>query len=194
MKGCRPLSNEEVEIVAQSFGSRFAQRDKALFILGVKSGFRISELLSLRLGDVMKKGKMVERVTVQRRHMKKKVEGRTVVLHEQAKKAVQEWVQELQNAGCADENSPLFPSRQGGRKAMSRVRAHQILTEAFETNELSGKVSTHSMRKTFANKVYNALGGDLVKTQRALGHKNVNSTVSYLSFKEEEIDEAILSI
>jgi len=33
-----------------------------------------------------------------------------------------------------------------------------------------------------------------VKTQRALGHRNINSTVQYLSFREEEIDEAILSI
>jgi hypothetical protein len=33
-----------------------------------------------------------------------------------------------------------------------------------------------------------------VKTQRALGHKNVNSTVSYLSFCEADIDAAILAI
>ncbi|MDQ3308839.1 MAG: hypothetical protein M3497_01790 [Gemmatimonadota bacterium] len=50
------------------------------------------------------------------------------------------------------------------------------------------------MRKTFANKVHVLLGRDLVKTQRALGHKNVSSTVSYLSFLEEEIDEAILAL
>ncbi len=52
----------------------------------------------------------------------------------------------------------------------------------------------HAMRKTFANKVHVLLGRDLVKTQRALGHKNVSSTVSYLSFLEEEIDEAILAL
>jgi site-specific recombinase XerD len=50
------------------------------------------------------------------------------------------------------------------------------------------------MRKTFANKVYDALGHDLIKTQRALGHKNINSTACYLSFREEDIDAAILAI
>ena len=40
------------------------------------------------------------------------------------------------------------------------------------------------MRKTFANRIYDKLEGDLPKTQRALGHKNINSTVSYLSFEE----------
>jgi len=29
--------------------------------------------------------------------------------------------------------------------------------------------------------------------QRAMGHKNINSTVAYLSFVEDEIDEAILA-
>jgi site-specific recombinase XerD len=49
------------------------------------------------------------------------------------------------------------------------------------------------MRKTFARKVHERLGHDLVKTQRALGHKNINSTVAYLSFVEDEIDQAILA-
>jgi len=49
------------------------------------------------------------------------------------------------------------------------------------------------MRKTFANRVYDALDHDLIKTARALGHKNINSTVQYLSFRQEEIDEAILN-
>jgi integrase len=51
----------------------------------------------------------------------------------------------------------------------------------------------HAMRKTFANRVYHQLNHDLVKTQRAMGHKNINSTVAYLSFVEAEIDAAILA-
>jgi len=47
---------------------------------------------------------------------------------------------------------------------------------------------------TFANRVYHQLNHDLVKTQQAMGHKNINSTVAYLSFVEDEIDQAILAI
>jgi integrase len=61
MKGCRPLTAEEVELVQQSFGGVYAERDQALFLLGVKSGFRISELLSLRVGDVSQHGQLVDR-------------------------------------------------------------------------------------------------------------------------------------
>jgi hypothetical protein len=61
------------------------------------------------------------------------------------------------------------------------------------TNKLTEKVGTHSMRKTFANRVSHQLNHDLVKTQRAMGQKNINSTVAYLSFVEDEIDQAILA-
>jgi integrase len=67
------------------------------------------------------------------------------------------------------------------------------LTEAYWTNELTGKLGTHAMRKTFATKVYTRLQHDLVKTQRALGHRNINSTVAYLSFCEDDVMQAILA-
>ena len=98
-----------------------------------------------------------------------------------------------QKAGEADPSSPIFKSRKGQR-AITRVQAFRVLTEVYEANGLMGKLGTHSMRKTFADRIYERLGRDLIKVQRALGHRCINSTVSYLSFREEEITEAILSI
>ncbi len=194
MKGSRPLTDEEIRLVAATFGGKYEKRDRALFLLGVKSGFRISELLSLQLGDVLQHGRIVDRVAVQRRHMKKKTEGRTVILHPEAKEALEVWIEELRADGYLRRDSFLFQSRKGGNQPISRVQAYRILELAFRSNGFTGKLGTHSMRKTFADKVYDKLDGDLVKTQRALGHRNINSTVSYLSFREEEIDEAILSL
>lgn len=74
------------------------------------------------------------------------------------------------------------------------MHAWRILKEAYTSNEMTGKLGTHSMWKTFADRIYDKLDRDLVKTQKALGYRNINSTVQYLSFREEEIDEAILSI
>ena len=177
-----------------SFAGKYEYRDQALFILGVKSGFRISELLSLQVKDVMKEGVIFDRVSVQRRNMKKKTEGRTVVLHVLAKEAIEAWIGDLSDIVAVTGDTYLFRSRKGLNRPMSRIRAWQILREAYETNELTGKLSTHSMRKTFADKIFNALDRDIVKTQRALGHKNINSTVSYMSFKQEDIDQAILEL
>jgi site-specific recombinase XerC len=68
-----------------------------------------------------------------------------------------------------------------------------VYIDAAVTNELTGTLGIHAMRKTFAHRVYENLSRDLVKTQRALGHANINSTVSYLSFADAEIDAAILA-
>jgi integrase len=87
----------------------------------------------------------------------------------------------------------VFHSRKEGNRPISEVQAWRILYEAVTTNELTGKVGTHAMRKTFANRVYHQPNHDLVKTQRAMGHKNINSIVAYLSFVEDEIDQAILA-
>jgi integrase len=70
MAGCRALTDAEVELVAKSFGGRYALRDKAWFTLGVWTEFRISELLSRTVGDLWQHGKVVDVLTVARRHMK----------------------------------------------------------------------------------------------------------------------------
>ena len=113
MKGCRPLTSGEVQLLQQSFGGRYAARDKALFILGVKSGFRISELLSLRVGDVLQYGRVVDRVTVHRRYMKRQVEGRTVLLHADARAALAVWLIQLR-PGQGSTAAPMsFAARRG---------------------------------------------------------------------------------
>jgi integrase len=140
-------------------------------------GFLISELLSLRLGDVWQHGRLVDRVTVERRYMKNKREGRTVLLHPEAKTALAAWLLTLrQMPGCTAQTF-VFRSRKGQNRPISAVQAWRILHDAVTTNELTGKLGTHAMRKTFANRVYHQLNHDLVKTQRAMGHKNINSTV-----------------
>jgi integrase len=192
VKGCRPLSDAEVDLLQRSFGGTYGARDRALFLLGVKSGFRISELLSLRLRDVCQHGRVVDRVTVARRYMKKQLEGRTVPLHAEAQAAFAAWLRVLQQSANTTPQTYVFRSRKGVNQPISKFQAWKILREAVTTNELTGKLGTHCMRKTFADRVYQRLNYDLVKTQRALGHKNINSTVSYLSFAEAEIEAAIL--
>lgn len=193
MRGCRPLEDMEVNDIIKSL-SNTNKRDAALFLLGIKSGFRISELLSLKVGDILQADRIVDRVTVARRNMKKRVEGRTVLLHPDAKAALTEWLDELGTDENITPDTHVFLSRKGENRPVSRVHAWRVLHQAFVDSDLTGKLGTHSMRKTFANKVYDALGHDLIKTQRALGHRSINSTACYLSFREEDIDRAILAI
>jgi integrase len=192
MKGCRPLKPDEETLIARSLSGSYAARDRAIFILGTKSGFRISELLSLKIGDIVQAGRIVDRVYVRRCNIKRKIEGRSVILHPDAKKALNQWLKQLRQTGFDSDDFYLFRSRKGGNRSISRIQFYKILRAAFRQNDLAGKLGTHTMRKTFANKVFDRLGHDIFKTAKALGHKNINSTVEYLSFRQEEIDEAIL--
>ena len=56
------------------------------------------------------------------------------------------------------------------------------------------KVAWHSMIKTFAQNIYQRVGGDLVKTQKALGHKNINSTISYLTCQDDDVFQVIIGL
>jgi integrase len=56
LKGCRAPTADEVARVSKAFRGTYAERDRALFILGIKTEFQISELLSLQGGDVCSMG------------------------------------------------------------------------------------------------------------------------------------------
>lgn len=176
MIGSKPLSDYEV---TQMLSELKNNRDKCLFILGLKTGFRISEILSIKASDVTQYGKIRDSITVSRSSMKGKLSSRNVILHPDAKKALEAMV-----VLTMDKDQKLFP--------VGRMQAHRILKEAAQRAKIEGKVSSHSMRKSFAKKVYHALGKDLVNTQRAMGHKSIQSTISYLSFEEDKINQAIL--
>jgi integrase len=64
MIGCPALSPKELKLALASLNGRYALRDRALIILGVRSGLRISELLALKVGQVWNGQKVVARFYV----------------------------------------------------------------------------------------------------------------------------------
>ena len=192
MKGCRPLTDQEADAIMESFGGQYADRDRAVFALGRYTGERISAILALRVGDVVQAGRLTDSIIYRRANRKGKTESRTVALHLKAKKALSSWINQLAKGSVLTADDYVFPSRKGrGRRPVGRVQFHRILKEAVQLNELTGKIATHSMRKTFADHVYQALDRDIFRLQKAMGHKNINSTAQYLSFAEADIEKAI---
>ena len=75
---------------------------------------------------------------------------------------------------------PLFPLRnKKGTVALNRQSAHDMLKEAFMDAGLSGKIATHSLRKSFAQRIYEE-SGDIYLVQELLGHRNVSTTQKYI--------------
>ena len=194
MKGCKPLNRIQVRTVLSKCKNIL---DKALLTLGFCTGFRISELLSVKIKDIAnKQGIIIEEVSVKACNTKTK-QGRTVNLNNMARKALKELVDMLNSKGITQDNK-LFVSRnhdnQGKIKSITRQRAWQLIKELFELCEIYGKVATHTLRKTFAQEMYILLKGKLEKIQIALGHKSITSTIAYLSFNQVDIDNAVMEV
>lgn len=188
MKGARPLTDSEITLILdEGFTGKYALRNMVLFLLRVKTGLRISEALSIKIVDVLDGDDISDRVYIHRRNTKGKVEGRSIILHPEVKLQLNLFLSTL-----PDTQEYLFESRKGGM--LDKKSAWRIDKQVCESVGIDpSRISTHSTRKTFAEKVHDKLG-DIVKTQKALGHKDINSTVQYLHTDEKEIDDAILSI
>ena len=96
--------------------------------------------------------------------------------------------------GKLDVKRPVFPSRnQNGSVAMNRQTAHEMLKKAFEDAGLNGKLATHSLRKSFAQRVYEQ-SGDIYLVQELLGHRSVGTTQKHLGVNYASAREFVEAI
>ena len=192
MKGTRPLDNDEIRRVSGCFTGTFAVRNRGLFVLGVSTGGRISELLSLQIGDVWQNGTAVTDMLYDKSVVKGGERSRAVPVNRDGRRAIDEliaWHRERYNT--LHKTRPLFPSRQGQRRQpMSRRTAHNVLKAVFEAAGLNGHLATHSLRKSFAQRLYEQ-SGDIFMVQELLGHANVATTQKYLGVNYANVKDAL---
>ena len=92
MKGTRPLDNDEIRRVSAAFTGSYEVRNRALFMLGVSTGGRISELLSLQIGDVYQNRKPVSDLLYSKSIVKGGEVSRSVPVNADGRKAIDELV------------------------------------------------------------------------------------------------------
>jgi integrase len=152
-------------------------RDEVLFTVGINMALRISELLSLTVGDVLdSNGWLVDAIEI----MDKKGAVRRFPLNKSAKSSLASYLYLRQGAGRSE---PLFPSQQGdGLSSLSRWQARKILNAAGKAAGLE-RIGTNSLRKTFAYHVYKDSGGDLGLVQKLLNQPCAESTLKYIGIE-----------
>lgn len=210
MKGARPLDNSEILLVSEHFTGTYATRNRSLFMLGVSVGGRISELLALCIGDVWQNGQPVKDLLFAKAIVKGKETARMVPVNADGRQAIAlliDW--HRGQYGTLAPAGPLFVSRQGepppskggtkgipltpprgrGGRALTRGQAHKILEAAFTKAGLNGKLATHSMRKSYAQRMYDAMG-DIYAVKEVLGHQSVETTKKYLGVSYQKLQRA----
>ena len=108
------LSRQEMQAILEAPDPRTwaGQRDRALFSLMYNTGARVSEVIGLRVGDVVIDGTMAAHLRGKGR------KERSVPLWRSTASLIRGWKRRLEDAG---DDKFLFPNRGGERMARSNV-------------------------------------------------------------------------
>lgn len=151
-------------------------RNYMLFLTGIYTGLRISDILSLRIKDV--KDKTCIRLREQKTGKEKMIEINSVL-----KKAIKEY--------CIDKKDEEFLIRSSRRmnKAISRVMGYKILKAIGKEFNLEC-LGTHTMRKTFGYHFYKQTK-DVVLLQKIFNHSDPSITLHYIGIEQENINSVM---
>jgi site-specific recombinase XerD len=170
------LSRTEMQAIldAPDVRSWTGQRDRVLFTVLYNTGARVSEVLGLRVGDVVLDASPCVHI-----HGKGRKQ-RTVPLWRSTAVLVRAWRRQLLNVADA---TPLLPGR--GGKAMTRSNVTQRLAlcvrSAAEGSPqlLNRRISPHTIRHTTAMHLLQS-GIDISVIALWLGHESPTTTHMYL--------------
>lgn len=152
------------------------KRNLILFVLGINSGLRVSDLLHLKISDVANKNyiELIEQKT----HKFKRIP-----LTNKLYNLINTYICEKK------ENYWLFQS-QKGTKPITRVQAYRILNSVSKKVGIEEKIGTHSLRKTFGYHLYKKTK-DIALLQMVLNHSSPKITLRYLGINQEIIDSQL---
>jgi len=172
-------------------------RNELLFIFGINVGLRISDILKLKIEDLVKSNlKTVREYVI----ITEKKTGKTKKFYigDIVKKVIENYIKELSNL---DMNNYVFQSRKGENMPITRQRAYRILNNAaemigiVEKNEkgviVSGEIGTHTLRKTFGYHAYQN-GSSLELLMDIFNHSSKTQTLRYIGITEEQKKEVYL--
>ncbi len=155
-------------------------RDHAMLELFYAAGLRLSELCALDTVDVDLVG---DQVKVKGKGRKERI----VPLGRAAVQALRRWEPrraEAAAAGDAADRKALFLSAHGRR--LSRRRVQAIVSERLHAASDDSKLSTHSLRHTFATHMLDE-GADLLAVKELLGHASLSTTRIYSHTSRERL-------
>ena len=191
------LTISEIESLLSSterVGDIAALRDRAILEVLYGTGARVSEVVGLNLADLGKSMLIGDEVTTLKLRGKGAKE-RIVPLGSFAKEAIENYLVRLrpmyvEKSKSSKAATALFLNSRGGR--LSRTSAWQIVTDAAEATGLSGKVSPHVFRHSYATHLLDG-GADIRVVQELLGHSSVTTTQIYTLITIDKVRQAYAS-
>lgn len=150
-------------------------RDYLLFMCGIYTGLRISDILKLRVKDVKNKDFI---------SLKEKKTGKQKIIkiNPILKRAFKKYLSDR------EPNEYLIKSREGYNKPIKRNRAYQIIKELGLMFGIEN-LGTHTMRKTFGYHYYKK-SKDIATLQKIFNHSSPQITMHYIGVIQDDLNKA----
>lgn len=190
-------------------------RDYLMFKLGIHSGYRISDIIKLKVSDL--KGK-----TYFETNENKTGKNRKIVIHPELKKELDKYLlNKHDNEYIFGSKKYLnivkaktrFKNKQTNKmnteyieiendapnSPITRQQAYRILNSAARKIGITEEIGTHTMRKIFGYHLYmnsadNNGNKDIVLVQEILGHSSPEVTLRYIGITQNKIDDLICAL
>lgn len=178
-KKTKALTTEQYKEIIQTLkegfcGCRPNERIATILVLEGNLGLRISDILKLRLCDIVKDGDRYRLEIVEKKTGKSRVF--TVPL------VIQQYIENYCLRNGIRRSDIIFPiTERAVQKQLAIVCDYLGFTG----------ISTHSFRKWYATEIYNANGYDIALVQRLLQHSSAATTQRYIGIEPQRIEEAI---
>lgn len=168
----QPIRDREAIQEMKEFFKEQNERNYILFLLGINTGLRISDILRLRIRDVEGWNIFIRE--------KKTKKVKEVKMPPELKKAIREYAK-----GRA-KNEFLIKSRNGKNKPITRSMAYVILNQAAKEFGLE-RIGTHSLRKTYGYHHYKQFK-DVAVLQQMLNHTDQKETLRYIGIEQDTLN------
>lgn len=163
-------------------------RNKAILSLMLDSGMRVSEVISLKPGDINYQKRLVTIIGGKRNVDRfAGFSGYTGELLEQYRKVRPKGITFF----CTEfvSNNPKLKKKPGGY--LNRIYVHEMIARYAKRAGIKKKVGCHTLRHTFALEFYKNSNHDLKALQRILGHQDIATTGIYGYMDSSDVEESL---
>ncbi|MFU2207768.1 tyrosine-type recombinase/integrase [Solidesulfovibrio sp. C21] len=158
-------------------------RDRLLFVLGINSGLRVQDILSLKVSDV-RTCSIGDRVSIKE---KKTGKENVLILNKEIKTALDEYLR------CAkrQDDHYLFKSRKGQNYPLTTYAVTMMVQRWCDEINLKINAGAHTLRKTWCYQ-QRQMGSSWELLAKRLNHSTPSITRRYLGVQEEEVEEILM--
>lgn len=143
------------------------KRNYILFLIGINTGLRISDILNLKVSNVKYKEFEIQEIKSNK------------LINVNISNIYNEITDYVKNM---NESDYLFKSRKGKNNHISRIQAFDIFKKMKQVLKLDECIGTHFMRKTFTYH-YFRYSNDFDSVKNKLHHESSQSTMYYFEKK-----------